>query len=124
VELHDQAIKRMGGRPGILHVTCVEETLAAGWQAELYSGAPTPGLVFAAYLLFYFPTNHCFDDGNKRAAWLAATVTLAQLGLDLDVSVDDAYAFVISIALGHTGPVRSGAEVLQWIETRLVALQP
>lgn len=75
VELHRLGLQQYGGRSVKPADECVEGSLGNAWTAELYqreSPFRCEGLAFAGYVLLYLARNHCFEDGNKRAAWLVA----------------------------------------------------
>lgn len=104
-------------RPG-----CVDGAIGAALTAAMYeqdANAPDPLLV-AAYLLRSLCQNHCFVDGNKRVAWLAALEVLAA-GAHLTIAADqvEAAVFVIAVAEGH---IQSAAEITAWLANRLVSL--
>lgn len=75
------------------------------------------GLILVAYLLYYLAKDHCFVDGNKRVAWLAAVETLKNLQLTLNVSTEDAYAFMID--LSSEGSTITASDVAVWLAERL-----
>jgi death-on-curing protein len=79
------------------------------------------GFVFAGYLLYYLARNHCFVDGNKRAAWMATVEVLLSLGLSVDADDDDAEGMVVAVATGEIG---SGGEVVQWFAERIIPIPP
>jgi len=90
-------------------------------MAEQYTLADEdakPGLCFTGYLLYYLVRDHCFPDGNKRAAWAASMAVLASMGLTVKATDDEAYSLVDRIA---TGGIDEGAEVVQWLAERLEA---
>lgn len=60
---------------------------------------PTPELKAAA-LLHSIVRGHALVDGNKRLAWLAATVFLRINGLRVTLSHDEAFALVMAAAVG------------------------
>ncbi len=66
VDLHGELIDRYGGDKTGPRAGCVEGSLGAAWNAELYTAAEDAvrGLCFAGCLLFYLLKNHCFIDGN------------------------------------------------------------
>jgi prophage maintenance system killer protein len=77
------------------------------------------GLVFSCYALRLLALNHCLVDGNKRLAWLAFVSGLAALRLSIDVSDDDAEAFVNRIVTDHL----DGQDVVRWASERLVVFE-
>jgi death-on-curing protein len=120
--LHRRGIQKYEtGTPTPPSVGCVERSVGGAWNAELYTApidSPTylPGLVFAGHLLLYLAKNHCYLDGNKRVAWSAFAAVLARVGLDLDITDDQAFGFVDSIAKGE---IPSVDQILQWVVPRL-----
>jgi death-on-curing protein len=124
LDIHAECIKLFGGdatptpKDG-----CVEGSLGAAWNAELYSGAEdsTEGLCFAGCVLFYLVKNHCFVDGNKRVAWAACMEALRSLGLTVAATDDEAETFCLEVITG-TGPVRSAVDVCLWLAPRLEAV--
>jgi death-on-curing protein len=68
----------------------------------------------AAALLFSVCQNHTLLDGNKRLAWAAAVTFLALNGQPVpDIDVDDAEAFMISVASGKLAEVAEIERVLR-----------
>jgi death-on-curing protein len=124
LELHAQGIREHSQAALGLSAAaedCVEGRLGNAWNAEVYSSTDDDarmGLCFSGYLLYYLVRDHCFPDGNKRAAWAASMAVLASIGLTVRASTDDAYFLVDQIA--H-GVMKSGTEVVQWIAARLEA---
>lgn len=121
-DLHAEAIQKYPGRPGGARGGCVESSLGAAWVADEYLGLDegVPGLTFAAYLLFYLASNHCFVDGNKRIAWLAAIEVLAAFGLTLDVQDSAAYDFVDAVAKHEMNQEQART----WVARYATALDP
>jgi len=123
MELHREAISRFGGdQTPTAKDGCIERSLGAAWNAELYAGSEDalPGLCFAACLLFYLAKNHCFVDGNKRIAWMASMHVLLGLDLTIDVSDDDGEAFCLSIL---DGTVEHATDVVTWMADKLAAIE-
>ena len=122
--LYKEGIRRHGGQEGPPRDGCVEGSLGGAWSAEQYQ-EPSPGMVegfvFAGFLLYYLAKNHCFPDGNKRAAWMAATDVLLSIGASLDATDDDAEQMVVAVAKGE---ISSGTEVVQWLAERLIPIPP
>ena len=122
LELHDWCISTWGGdKSPTPKEGCVEGSIGAAINAELYSGveSDTTGLCFAGCLLFYLASNHCFVDGNKRVAWASCMEALRNLGLTITATDDEAEAFCLDIA---TGTVRNAMDVPLWLAPRLEAL--
>jgi death on curing protein len=99
---------------------CVEGRIGNAWTSEGYCSDEDakPGLCFAGYLLYYLTRDHCFLDGNKRAAWSTAMAVLASLGLTVSASDDESYSLVDRIA---NGVIKDGMEVVYWLAARLEA---
>jgi death on curing protein len=122
IELRDEGMRRYGG---ILATKppedCVEGSLGAAWNAGLYREPEEArrGLCFAGHLLFYLARNHCFTEGNKRAAWASTLEVLARLGLTVRTTTDEAWEMINSVIEGRIG----GADaVVVWLAERLEPL--
>lgn len=121
----DVEMKRRGagsvaeGKPG-----CVDGSLGNAWSAEQYTSHDYPGavegFVFACYALRSLALNHCLVDGNKRLAWITFATVLATLDFTVDVSEEDAAAFVERIILDHL----DGPQVVAWAADKLAVLPP
>lgn len=120
--LNAEGIERYGGLLGPPKDGCVESSVGAAYQAESYIADEdtVPGLVFCGYLLFYLLKNHCFVEGNKRAAWTSAMFALLSLGLTLQATQEEAFTCCAQIIEGTMG---SGADVVEWIAARLISVQ-
>lgn len=100
LELHRRIIEQSGGSSGIRDLGLLESALAAPRQTfagqDLY-----PTLVGKATALgFSLIQNHPLVDGNKRIGHAAMATTLVLNGADLNATVDDAEAAVLSVASG------------------------
>lgn len=99
---------------------CVESALGNALPAAAYAlerDDPDP-LVACAYLLRSLARNHCYEDGNKRIAWLAALEALwvhAQCTIAADpVEAADIVVRVAGGALDVPG-------LVAWLADHLVA---
>jgi prophage maintenance system killer protein len=124
--LHAQGLREHGGKNGSPpEKGCLERSLGAAYNAELYSmpemDAETviSGLCFCGYLLFYLIQNNCFIDGNKRAGWTSAMYVLLGMDLTLEVSDDEAEKMCLQVA---SGQVRHAEELVIWIAEKLKAI--
>lgn len=111
-------IADMTRKPG-----CVEGAIGAAVQGASYtrnsSSEPIDPLLMAAFLLRSLVQNHCFVDGNKRVAWLAALDVLAVgASLTLEADEEEAADFVLRIA---DGTARSIPAIVDWLAEHLVA---
>ena len=117
------AIERWGGLPGIRRAGCVEGSIAGGLSAALYAmetdDEEPDVLTVAAHILFYLARNHCYNDGNKRIAWLAFTDQLAVFGLDVDATTTEVERLVLDVA---AGTIASAEAAREWIAPRLIAI--
>lgn len=118
-ELHDEALARWGGTPGIREEGCVDRSIGAAHSAEYYAGngAGPVGLCFVGSLLFYLCKNSCFVDGNKRTALLSTLDVLLSFGLTLEASNDEVRDYCLSIA---DGTIKGFDEVVRWLAPRLI----
>jgi len=124
LDIHSECIAQFGGdNTPEAKDGCVEGSLGAGWNAELYSGSEeaTAGLCFAGCILFYLVKNHCFVDGNKRVAWASCMEILRSLGLTIRASDDEAETFCVEVITG-AGNVKRAVDVCIWLAPRLEAL--
>jgi prophage maintenance system killer protein len=105
-------------RPG-----CIEGAIGNARTAREYMGDEEwdASLVFASHLLFYLANNHCFGDGNKRAAWISCMEVLRKCGLTVDVSDDEAESFMNGVVSDGEGRRRynTGIAVAKWLANRL-----
>jgi death-on-curing protein len=70
----------------------------------------------AAALMHSIARNHALVDGNKRLAWAATRIFCLLNGRDLNFSVDEAEALVVSVARGDL----EVPEIAASVETHLV----
>lgn len=122
VRLHGQGIERYGGLLAPPKDGCIEASIGAAFQAEGYVADEDTiaGLVFSGYLLFYLLKNHCFVEGNKRAAWTSTMFALLSLGLTLQATQGEAFDCCSQVI---DGSMASGSDVVEWIAARLVSVQ-
>lgn len=72
----------------------------------------------AAALLHGIASTQCFQDGNKRAAWLATVVFLELNGVDLpEISDIEAEAFVMAVAVS-AWPDRTVEKAAEWLQVQ------
>ena len=118
IDLHSEGISKYGGDHSPPHEGCLERSVGAAWSLEVY-GTPygsLPSLSFCAGLLYYLVKNHCFTDGNKRIAWIAAMESLRTLGLTIEASDDEAEQFCLDVI---SGKLKHATDVVAWFARRL-----
>ena len=96
--IHDVQIARHGGLEGVRDQGLIESALARPRNLAGY-GEPDAADLAAAYA-FGIARNHPFLDGNKRTAWVAARVFLADNGVSLVFDQIEGYRFMMSVADG------------------------
>lgn len=111
--LHDRQIAEHGGMDGIRDQGMIESALARPQQLAAY-GEPDVCDLAAAYA-FGLIKNHGFADGNKRTAWIAARVFLADQGIRLDFEKAEAVSLMERAAAGQL----SEAELAGWFRERI-----
>ncbi|MCK6590419.1 MAG: Fic family protein [Polyangiaceae bacterium] len=112
-ELHEMALANFGGAASPPKEGCVDRSIASAINASLYSAdddAEPDLLLAAAHLLFYVAKNHCFTDGNKRAAWAAVVRAFDLNGIRIEADPDDAAELVEGVASG----ARTVRDILLW----------
>lgn len=123
-QLHERALREHGGLEGVRDDGCVPGALGSAWNAQAYESGNDDGapdlFLFVVRLFLYLLRNHCFNDGNKRVAWLAMETVLRQQGLTIGSSDDDAETFVRS-ATENSFPF---SEVVDFFSDRIEAVNP
>lgn len=112
--VHDRQLAEHGGADGLRDPGGVESALARPVNLAHY-GAPDAADLAAAYA--YDPaSNHGFVDGNKRTAWIAARLFLADNGYRLGFDPADA----VRIMEGVAGGTVTEAQLAAWFRDRLL----
>ncbi len=99
IRLHDNAIKRFGGMPGIRDIRLLESAVDAPLNVIYYGSDKEREIHYlAATYCFHIIKNHAFNDGNKRAGLLAALTFLSRNDCVLDIDEDVLYHMPIAVA--------------------------
>jgi death-on-curing protein len=113
--IHDRQLAEHGGLAGIPNVDRIEAALARQQNLAAYN-SPDAAALAAAYA-FGLARNHGFADGNKRTAWVAARLFLADNGLTLRFDPSEAVRTMEALASGSlTEP-----ELAEWFRQRILA---
>ena len=113
--IHDRQIAEHGGASGVRDSGVIESALARPMNLAAYD-APDAAELAAAYA-FGLARNHGFVDGNKRTAWVAARVFLADNGQNLEFDPFDAVRIMEEVAGGKI----SESGLVDWFRSRLGA---
>jgi len=111
--VHDRQLAEHGGAPGIRDQGVLEIALARPINVAEY-GTPDVADLAAVYA-YGLAKNHGFVDGNKRTAWIAARVFLAENGYQLSFDAFDAIRTMKGIASGSI----QEAVLAGWFRERL-----
>ena len=113
--VHDRQLAEHGGLDGIRDRGRVESALARPMNLAHY-GNPDAAELAAAYA-FGIAKNHGFVDGNKRTAWVAARLFLADNGLSLDFDPLNAIRTMENVAAGRIDE----AALANWFRSHIQA---
>ena len=91
--IHAQLLREYGGLQGPVNEGALDSTLARPRHLEAYSNSAPTIFELAASYGYGFAKNHCFTDGNKRAA-LAAVDVFLQLN-DYELSAPEPEAVLV-----------------------------
>lgn len=111
--IHDRQIAEHGGPLGVLDANRVEAALAHPRNLAGYE-SPDAAALAGAYA-HRLARSHCFADGNKRTAWVAARLFLADNGFQLRFDPADAVRTMESVAAGDV----SEQELAAWFRQRM-----
>ena len=111
--VHDRQLAEHGGSEGVRDAGGIESALARPFNAANY-GAPDAADLAATYA-YGIAKNHGFVDGNKRTAWIAARLFLADNGYRLSFDRLDAIRIMERVAGGAV----TQTELAGWFRDRL-----
>ena len=113
--VHDRQLAEHGGSEGIRDEGGIDSALARPLNLANYSVPDAADL--AASYAYGIAKNHGYVDGNKRTAWIAARLFLADNGYLLSFEPLDA----IRTMEGVAGGTLSEHELVMWFRERLVS---
>jgi death-on-curing protein len=116
LRLHDESLALFGGASGIRDAGLLDSALARPQQLYAY-GEPDLAALAAAYA-FGIAKNHAFIDGNKRAAFLALGIFLAENGLRLTATQSEATFRMLGVGAGSIAEAQLAAWVRAHSEPR------
>ena len=111
--IHDRQLAEHGGKDGIRDLGMVESALARPLNIASYED-PDAAALAAAYA-WGLARNHGFIDGNKRTAWVAARLFLADNGRNFEFEPLEAVRIMEGVAAGRIDE----AALAGWFRSRL-----
>lgn len=108
--VHFDQLREHGGLQGIRDENALESALARARNKWAYEAERDPAVLAAAYG-YGIATNHPYQDGNKRIAFLTMVIFLGLNGWDLDVPEPEVVATILALADGRC----SEEELAEWL---------
>jgi len=115
---HFDQLREHGGLPGIRDEGALDAALARPQQRHHYEPDSDLATLAAGYA-FGLAKAHPFNDGNKRAAFLAAMIFLGLNGKDLDATETEVVQVMTALAEGSL----SEAALATWMRERIVRVR-
>jgi prophage maintenance system killer protein len=119
IGIHDAALARYGGLPGIRQEGCLDQVHGNAMLAEQYMGNEdgSLGLCFIGSLMFYLIKGQCFVDVNKRTGLGVALFLLGALGITLSIDEIALKEHCENIA---TDTKMASGDVVRWLSENIV----
>jgi death on curing protein len=115
VAIHSEIITESGGEAGILNEGALDSTLNKPKNLYCYSDDPNLFRLAASYG-YGLVKNHCFIDGNKRTALIAAYTFLSINGIELTASEVDAAEFFLELSASLEMQAESIERLTNWLQ--------
>ncbi len=112
--IHFDQLRLHGGLPGVRDENALESALARPRNRAAYGSDSDLAALAAAYG-FGLATSHPFNDGNKRAGFLAMYVFLELSGLEIEAEEAEVVELMVAVAAGRT----TETELTGWLRRRL-----
>jgi death-on-curing protein len=106
-------IREHGGMPGLRDEHALEAALARPRQRLAYRPKADMAELAASYA-YGLATNHPFNDGNKRIAFVTMAVFLGLNGYEIWLPEPEVVAVMLALAAGELGE----EELAAWLRTR------
>ncbi len=98
--VHLDLTRTHGGMPGLRDVDALDSALARPRQRHAYEPGSDLAALAAAYG-YGLVTNHPFNDGNKRIAFVTMGVFVMLNGYQIDARETDVVALMLAVAAGE-----------------------
>jgi death on curing protein len=113
--LHEETLAEHGGLTGLRDEAALDAALARPQHVHVYEPAADLARLAAAYC-FGLVRDHPFNDGNKRAGFLALGLFLSLNGYELQVDQAEAAETILRLAAGRL----SESDLAAWIRKNWV----
>lgn len=113
--VHLDQLREHGGLWGIRDENALESALARPRNKWAYESTSDPALLAAAYG-YGLATNHPYQDGNKRIAFLTMVIFLGLNGWDLVAPETEVVSTMLAVAAGRC----LEPELAEWIRKHTV----
>ena len=113
--LHGESLAEHGGGEGLRDQGLLESALARPMNLHAYEGVADPIRLAASYA-YGLAKNHPFVDGNKRAAFIAASLFLRLNGYRLAADKAEAVVAMLDLAAGDM----TETEFAEWLGANVV----
>jgi death on curing protein len=112
--LHQETLAEHGGLPGLRDKGALDAALARPRHVHAYEPKADAARLAAAYC-FGLVRDHPFNDGNKRAGFLALGMFLLLNGYELNASQAEAAEVIFGLAAGNM----SEKQLAEWIRRNI-----
>jgi death-on-curing protein len=113
--LHEETLAEHGGLTGLRDESALDAALARPQHVHAYESTADLARLAAAYC-FGLVRDHPFNDGNKRAGFLALGLFLSLNGCELQVDQAEAAETILRLAAGQL----SENALAEWIRKYMV----
>jgi death-on-curing protein len=113
--LHEETLAEHGGLTGMRDESALDAALARPRHVHAYEPGADPARLAAAYC-FGLVRDHPFNDGNKRAGFLALGLFLSLNGYELQVAQAEAAETILLAAAGQL----SEESLTNWIRKHII----
>ena len=117
--IHLSQIREHGGKYGLREANLLDSAIAKPKNHCAYSKEPDI-IVLAASYGYGLARNHCFIDGNKRAAFMAMYTFLGLNGYEIETTEPEVVDLMLGVADGSV----SESEIIIWLRKRVISLAP
>lgn len=120
-DIHNEIISDSGGGFGILNQGALESTLNKPKNLYYYNNDENLYRLAASYS-YGLIKNHCFIDGNKRTAFIAAYTFLLNNGIRLIASNENATKTFLELAASFANQEEDIEKLSNWLKVNSISV--